>query len=257
MKYLRLTGWSFLPHVCGLLVVAYLLGGVPVAGKQEPQTGEKPKWTDTANARRAVVADTALAALRLNPAVTGRVKQRLRAGRAVYILQSQRNREGVRYDWVAVTRRTRGWIDHRALVRIGVEADAMRLLKLMQAESNEFDRLRLACLFLDLFPKSPHKPEVLLDLGQTADREAPALTRRAERRVREAATSQNTDEKTYFDNDSGLDRYNRLGVVFRYDETGAGYAYDGWAYREILRLYPHSPQAQLARERRTAPARQK
>ena len=43
----------------------------------------------------------------------------------------------------------------------------------------------------------------------------------------------------------GLDRYNKLGVMFNYDNDRL--VYDGAAYREILQKYPHSAEAAEAR----------
>ena len=48
---------------------------------------------------------------------------------------------------------------------------------------------------------------------------------------------------SYFLNYSGLDRYNRLGVLFIFDNVGQRFHYDGAAWREILRRYPNSPEA--------------
>jgi hypothetical protein len=46
-----------------------------------------------------------------------------------------------------------------------------------------------------------------------------------------------------------LDRYNRLGITFLYDENEDRLRYDGWAYREVLARYPQSAEAAVARER--------
>ncbi len=48
---------------------------------------------------------------------------------------------------------------------------------------------------------------------------------------------------------NGLDRYNRAGVTFDYDEARDLIVYDGAAYRELLRRYPRSAEAAIARER--------
>jgi hypothetical protein len=47
----------------------------------------------------------------------------------------------------------------------------------------------------------------------------------------------------------GLDRYNKLGITFDYDEASERLLYDGGAYYEILRNYPRSQEAIEARAR--------
>jgi hypothetical protein len=49
----------------------------------------------------------------------------------------------------------------------------------------------------------------------------------------------------------GLDRYNKLGITFEYDEARERLVYDGDAYRELLKKYPRSPEAAEANTRLT------
>ncbi len=107
-------------------------------------------------------------------------------------------------------------------------------------------------IFATLFPHSKLLPKVLLETGQTAEAEVPALTRRAERRVGTRLAAGNSDADGYFENDPVLDRYNRLGVVFRYEEAEKTYRYDGAAYRKLVLRFPKSPEAALAREKLAA-----
>jgi outer membrane protein assembly factor BamD (BamD/ComL family) len=49
-------------------------------------------------------------------------------------------------------------------------------------------------------------------------------------------------------NYNGLDRYNRQGIVFNFDASAKRFHYDGAAWREILRRYPQSAEANDARK---------
>lgn len=245
----RLALWLFIAWLT-------LCGGA--AGAQEDDAPDDapeapPTWTARVGARAAFVADAGLAALRAAPRPDGDLKQRLRVGRRVYVVGRPRTTDGRTYLFVAVTRRTRGWLDRRAVVRADQRGDDARLLALARAETGGYERLRLCRLFEALFRRSPQTPAVLLLLGETADAEAQAVQRRAERRVRQRATSGNADEAAYFDDDPALDRYNRLGVKFRYDPARKRYRYDGAAYRRLVARYPRAPEAEQARRRLAAP----
>jgi hypothetical protein len=54
---------------------------------------------------------------------------------------------------------------------------------------------------------------------------------------------------SYFLNYSGLDRYNRQGVNFIFDQSQKRFRYDGEGWRELVHRYPDSPQAAEARKR--------
>jgi hypothetical protein len=54
---------------------------------------------------------------------------------------------------------------------------------------------------------------------------------------------------SYFLNYSGLDRWRKQGVVFTFNAASKQFHYDGAAWREILRRYPRSPEANEARKR--------
>jgi hypothetical protein len=53
-------------------------------------------------------------------------------------------------------------------------------------------------------------------------------------------------------NYSGLDRYNRQGVIFTFDREAKKFHYDGAGWREIVRRYPQSPEASEAQTRLAA-----
>jgi len=250
---LLFTSYNWHTKLLGLLVTAWVLASGGLAFAQEGDTETTPEepqsWTVRTGARVAFVADAGLAALRTTPSPSGNLKQRLRVGRRVYVLGRRRVVEDRVYVFVAVTRRTRGWIDRRALVRAAQPGDDARLLALIRAETGGYERLRLCRLFETLFRRSPRLPTVLLLLGETAEAEAPLIQRRAEQRVSQRAASGNADVKAYFDDDPALDRYNRLGVKFRYDAAQKAYRYDGAAYRRLVQQYPHAPEAEQARQR--------
>ena len=50
-------------------------------------------------------------------------------------------------------------------------------------------------------------------------------------------------------NYNGLDRFNRAGITFVFDPAAKRFHYDGTSWREIVRRYPQSPEAEQARAR--------
>ena len=197
----------------------------------------------------AVVADERLAALRTAPNSSARLIRRLSRGRLVSIRSSTRNREGLLFYHVFVTRRTSGWLQSEAVVSSSRAADDDRLLHLISG-ADEFDRVARARVFLDTFPRSPLRPRVLLLLAAAAEEAAAKLSRESERRFeRREIPTDGAPEFSYFMNYSGLDRYNRQGVTFTFDRATKQFHYDGAAWREILQRYPHVPEAEEARRR--------
>ncbi|MGH9901242.1 MAG: hypothetical protein ACRD68_05310 [Pyrinomonadaceae bacterium] len=198
---------------------------------------------------RAVVVDERLAALRDAPGLSAPLVQRMRRGRAVTVLNSTRARDGVAFHRVAVTRRTRGWLQSEALASPARAGDDERLLRLVRA-SEDFDRLARAQIFLEWFPKSALRPAALMLYGAAAEASAARLSRDAARRLdaREIEAG-GAPAFTYFMNYNGLDRFNRAGVTFVYDRAARRFHYDGASWREILRRHPRSPEAAEARRR--------
>jgi hypothetical protein len=189
--------------------------------------------------RLGVVVDERLAALRATPQLNGKLVRRLGRGRLVAIRAVKRGEVGVVFLLVNVTSRTHGWIQREAVASPSNAADEQNLFQFIQ-KSTEFDRIARARLFLDYFPRSRHRAEVLLLLGDAAEVVSAKLSRDAARRV----DSQNSvSEQSYFLNHSGLDRYNRLGVLFVFDERSKRLHYDGAAWREVVRRYRSTPQA--------------
>jgi hypothetical protein len=86
-------------------------------------------------------------------------------------------------------------------------------------------------------------------LGEAAERAADRLTRDAKRRVGNEEPSAGLSKRDYFLNFVGLDRYNRLGVMFDYDAKADRIVYDGEAFRELQRRYPKSAEALATNEK--------
>lgn len=197
----------------------------------------------------AVVADERLAALRSIPDPSARLLRRLSRGRFVSIRSSSRSRDGLLFHQVVVTRRTSGWVQSEAVVSSWRPGDDERLVRLLES-ADEFDRVARAKIFLNLFPRSPLRPKVLLIYGDAAEEAAAKLSREAERRFeRRELPANGAPEFSYYLNYSGLDRYNRQGVTFTFDRSKKQLHYEGWAWREIVRRYPNSAEVSEARRR--------
>ncbi len=203
--------------------------------------------------QRAVVFDERLSALRARPDVKAPLKQRMRKGRRVGILGASVAKDGARFFRVAVSRNTRGWVLADAVIRPGAAADAERLIRLIEETSDEFTKARLARLCADEFRLTKFAPIALMILGEAVEGASEKLSRDAERRVGEddsdAEPNAGLTKRDFMLNYAGLDRYNRIGVMFDYDAASDRIVYDGAAYRELLRRYPRSAEAQMAQAR--------
>ncbi|MEN3334071.1 MAG: hypothetical protein V7641_3436 [Blastocatellia bacterium] len=197
---------------------------------------------------RAFVIDERLSALRQAADVHAPVLKRLRIGRTVYLTSSTSARS--EYFRVAVTRRTRGWIHQSAIALPGRAGEDERVMQVIEETGDGLDRIALCQLFLERFSRSRLQPRALLLLGEEAGRAAAALTQHARRRLKTLDEQQpGATVEAYYLNDPGLDRYSRLRIAFRFDAAQTRYAYDGKAYRDIIRRYPQSAEAEIARRR--------
>ncbi len=196
---------------------------------------------------RFVVVDERLAVLRDGPGFDAPMLKRLSRGRRVTMLNTKRVSDGTMFCRVAVTRRTRGWIQREAIVS-NQRGDDERLLKLIIA-SKDFDQIARAVIFLDVFPRSSHRPAVLVILGNAAEEAAEKLSREANRKLGAELSSSGVSSVGYFMNYSGLDRYSRQNVHFVFEQSSKKYRYDGDAWQELLRRYPRSREAEEARSR--------
>lgn len=190
--------------------------------------------------KRAIVFDERISALRERPDLKAPLRQRLRRGRVVGVLGVVKTSAGARFLRVAVSRNTQGWVLAEAVARAGVLADAERLMGLLEETKDDFTKMKLARLCADEYRATKYAPRALLILGEAAESAAARLTRDAQRRIDAGMESK---RRFYFLNYQGLDRYNRIGVTFDFDETGDSLIYDGKAYRELLRRYPRSEEA--------------
>ncbi len=204
--------------------------------------------------RVAIVIDERLSALRAAPNLSARLDQRLGRGRFVAVIGTERSQDGLTFYQVKVSRRKRGWVQSNALVSPARKADDERLLRLIRG-SEDFDLIARARIFLDTFPQSSLRPAVLLIYGNAAEEAGSRLTRDAGRRLNNGEMiAGGAPEFSYFMNFNELDRYNRQGIRYLFDPATKQFHYDGAAWREIVRRYPHSPEAIEARKRLGAAA---
>jgi hypothetical protein len=206
-------------------------------------SAQKPKAPP--GGRIAIVVDERLSALRATPDLRASLVRRLGRGRLVAIKSVKTSRDGIVFLLVNASRRTHGWIQREAVVIASRAGDDKRLLSLIKS-SVEFDRIVRARIFLDYFPRSTLRAQALLLMGDAAEQASEKLTRDSARRLAEEFAA---PEFSYFLNYSGLDRYNRQGVTFVFDQKTRRLHYDGSAWREIVRRFPHSAEAEVARSR--------
>lgn len=223
-----------LPHKLAFFLLLFL-PITAVAQKQKPPAG----------GRLAVVVDERLAALRATPQLTGRLVRRLGRGRLVAIRSAKTSPDGITFFLVNVNSRTHGWIQREAVVSPFRAGDDRRLLDLIQ-RSDGFDRISRARIFLDNFPRSPLRPEVLLLFGDSAEEAAATLTKSVTRKLNPLGAA---PEFSYYLNYPGLDRYNRLRITFVFDTSTKRFHYNGAAWREVIRRYPKSQEASQALKR--------
>jgi hypothetical protein len=198
---------------------------------------------------KAFIIDDRLAALRRTPDMKAEVVRRLRIGRAVYLIETKAARgKQPKFYRVAVTRRTRGWLHVGAVIIPGRAGEAERVMKLIETTAS-FDRLTLCKFFIEQFKRSPLMPRVLLAIAEQAEQAASSLNRSADRRLKNLAPDATPAQlRDYYLSDTGLDRYSRLQIHFDFVENHSEYVYDGQAYREIIKRFPKSAEAVVAKK---------
>jgi hypothetical protein len=202
--------------------------------------------------QRALIYDERLSALRTEPDVKARLVSRLHREREVGIIGAARSTNGGPLFYpVAVSRNVRGWVIAEALARPQQRQDATRLMNLLEDTKDDFGRVRLARLCADQYRGLELAPRALLILGAAAEQAANKLSRDAQKRVGDPdeILDKRLGEREYMLNYVGLDRYNKLGITFDYDEATNQLVYDGGAYHEILKRYPRSAEAAEAKAR--------
>jgi hypothetical protein len=239
--FIRLTG-NTNPQILLTILFAEIILFSTGARMQAQQRRVPP------GGRIAIVVDARLAALRAAPNPSATLLRRLGRGRFVSVRGSQRTPDGLLFHRVAINRRTSGWLQSEAVVASWHPNDDERLLHLLTGP-DEFERTARSKIFLDTFPRSPLRPNVLLLYSQAAEEAAEQLTRSAQRQfTRNEIPERGAPLFSYFLNYNGLDRYNRQGVKFVFDESTKTFHYDGGALREIVRRYPQSKEADEARK---------
>jgi hypothetical protein len=167
------------------------------------------------------VVDARLAVLRSTPSLTAPLLKRLRVGRRVYEVGRRRDAEGRAWVRVAVTRRTRGWILAEAVAKAG-DADAERRVETLLAALDGIPRVEVARVAADHFPHLRARARaVLVEEARSAAEE---LTERANRRLGPLEGATPEQVRALMLSDPGLDRYNRLGVLFDVDAAARRYA---------------------------------
>ena len=200
----------------------------------------------------AVVFDDRLSALRAEPDVKAALQQRLSRGRAVGVLAATKNKSGSSFLRVAVSRNVRGWMLSAAIARLNSVADGEKMLAAIAAAKDDLLKVRMARLCAVGLRLPTIAPRALLALGQAAEHAAEKLSRDADRRLGDNVPDGDLSKRDFELSFNGLDRFNRAGVTFDYDEAKDRFVYDGAAYRELLRRYPRSAEATQARERLVA-----
>ena len=237
---------SRISQICLIAAVALAIVAAAPAAAQ-------PKRQIFLPGQRGVVFDERLSALRAQPHVKAPLVQRMRRGRRVGILGAATAKDGAKFFRVAVSRNTRGWVLADSIIRPGNAADAEKLMRLIVETKDEFTKARLAKLYADEFRSTKLAPKALMILGESAEGAAERLSRDARRRVGDedpdSALNAGLTKRDFILNYVGLDRYNRIGVMFDYDAASDRIVYDGAAYRDLARRYPRSDEAQKARKR--------
>ncbi len=216
-----------LPHKLTLCLCLILLSSSSIVAQRKPPSG----------GRLAIVVDERLAALRATPQLNGRLVRRLSRGRLLAVRSVKTGADGISFYLVNLSSRTNGWIQREAVVSPSRSGDDQRLFTLIE-RSQGFDRITRARILLDHFPRSRLRPAVLLLLGDTAEQLAAKLSNEAARRLKEDRGD--APEFSYFLNYTGLDRYNRQGITFIFNQSTKRFHYDGASWRELIRRYPRS-----------------
>lgn len=205
-----------------------------------------------AGGRVAIVVDERLSALRIAPDLSGKLLRRIGRGGLVAVRGERRSRDGVVFYRVNVTSRTSGWIQREAIVSPWRAGDDARFLQLIKG-SEDFDLIARTRIFLDNFRSSALRPEVLMIYATAAESAAAHLSRDASRRLdAKEMNSGAAPLHSYYLNFNGLDRYNRQGITFTFDDATRRFQYEGDAWRELVNRYPRSPEAVEARKRLAA-----
>ncbi len=198
--------------------------------------------------RTVVVFDENLSVLREKPSIYSTVIQRMRVGRKVKIVETKTS-DGITYFKVEALPDTTGWIQSEAVLGKFRSGDEERFARLIYAAKG-FEQIELTAMFFDLYATSKYRAPLLLLYGDLIETAAIKLSKDASRRItqREIAAT-GAPAHSYFLNFVSLDRYRRLGIVFRFNSATRSYHYDGESWREIIEKHPTSNEANEAQIR--------
>src|SRR5262249_34355027 len=158
---------NFVSFVVFVVLIGLLIIEPVWAAKREP-------WNADGKFKRAFVVDTGLAALRSEPSFDSTCLRRLRLGRPLYVLSSHRGKDGIDYYYVAVTRRTRGYLDQAAVAVPSKRGEDARLMRLI-SEAEGADQITLSRLLSGRFTRSRFSADALLAEAEAAERAAREL----------------------------------------------------------------------------------
>lgn len=243
--------WHFMKRPLILILITILLASVTATYGQKNRSRQKPKTTKTTKKEEgnpATVVDRRLAVLRTRPSLYGKPIQRMKVGREVLVLD-QKDADGVTFYQVKALPNTIGWVQSEAVIGSFRKDDDQRLAKLIQA-ADGFDQVDKTVIFLEIYPKSPLRPAILLLLGDLMEEEAISLTERATRSLdrREMAAS-GAPLHSFYLNFPSLDRFGKIGIRFLFNVSTKSYHYDGDSWFEIVRQFPKSSEAAEAQKR--------
>ena len=202
----------------------------------------------TEEGNKAVVIDRRLAVLRTSPSLYSRPIQRMSVGREVRVLE-KKDGDGVEFYRVRALPNTQGWVQSEAVIGNFRKDDDQRLAKLIQA-SGGFEQIDKIAIFLEQFPTSRLRPNILLLLGDLMEQEALKLSQKAAKNLdrREMAAS-GAPLHSFYLNFPALDRYGKIGINFLFNLNTKQFHYNGDSWFEIIRKYPNTSEAEEAAKR--------
>ncbi len=195
-----------------------------------------------------MVLDETLSVLRQKPSLFADSIQRMHRGRKIQVLGVAES-DGVRFYKVAAPPMAFGWVQADAVFGKFRSGDEDRLARLVQA-SDGFDQIELAVNFFELYPNSKLRPSILLMFGDLLEEIAVKLSRDANNRLsrREMAATA-APIYSYYLNFVSLDRYRKLGILFKFNPSTRAFHYDGASWQELISKFSATPEAVEAKKR--------
>ena len=245
---------------CAILLPAFLLSSAFVGNAQKrrlPVRAPVRKITSqlknlsTAKYRTpvpAIVIEEKLAILRFEPGFAAIPIQRMRAGRTL-LITGERQADGVTFFRVNLPPEKSGWVQSEAIASNTKQGDDERLAALIRV-ADGFEKLELATIFLENFPKSAFRPAILLLTGDLAEEASEKLSLSASHKLNaDEIQASGAPLHSFYLSFNELDRYRKIGVGFVFNQTVKRFHYDGAVWREILQKHSASPETVEARKR--------